>query len=256
MCTCMQVRNRMCAVCVTERSVSRRTSSHTVANILDTCRFRAISAAPQSHTRRHARSASKLKPTYDATSSPFTVLEPLLHGVFAPHRPKSPDRAMFCCLHFLWTYSKFWRPGAVCLVQLHHCTIRLLMLAELNWRYIVTTSVNCLEVSECFESRLKFASRSVWSPICMTDHCVLSVIQHKTTGRRRVRKPLSAFKAAPTIVGRPYVLLLNFLPSILVRPRRSRGAPSKVHQWLGRRCPTKNWLRHFTHPSPNYYRGH
>jgi len=129
MCTCMQVRNRTCVVCVSGRSVSRRTSSHTVANIPATCRFRAISAAPRPRTPRPVQSASRLRPTYDVTSSLFTVLELLLHDVFAPRRPKSPDSCDFLpfafCLSVLSDLVQNLLPGAVALLHQGHpmCTV-------------------------------------------------------------------------------------------------------------------------------------
>jgi len=90
------VKSHTYVVCVIERSASRRTSSLTVANIQDTCRSRAASAAPSRHRlQRHTLSDSRLRPTYAVMPSLSTVLELPLHDDFTLQHPKSLDSAIF-----------------------------------------------------------------------------------------------------------------------------------------------------------------
>jgi len=46
-----------------------------------------------------------------------------------------------------------------------------------------------------------------------------------------------------------------FTSELCLTSRRPTCSTSKLHQWLGSRCGTKNLLRHFPHPSPKYFRG-
>jgi len=103
------VKNRTCVVCVTEHSVSRQTLSLTVANIQDMCRSRVTSAVLARQQQQRVLSGSRLRPTWDATSSLCTVFALLLHDVFTLHRPKSLNCASFSVFAFSVWYQLSYR---------------------------------------------------------------------------------------------------------------------------------------------------